>query len=143
MDRFIMLFKESYKCRDIIESLFNNDAFELTRVIGQTDDLSWFTGEYFQHFYEHVGEVYYYDDGCGDGCGDEWSCFVKLDNGFYFYMEATTDLNSGFTGYGESKMFACRDIDSMLTFGLTETARARVEKAQTEHVARAALLLLQ
>ena len=141
-DRFIMLFRESYGCgRDIIASLFANEKFELTRMVGQTEDLSWFTGEYFERFYDHVSEVYYYNTAENDteendteecAFSDEWTCMVKLDNGFHFFMKANTDMCSGFTTYGCCSMWASTDIDQLLTFGLTDVYRKRVEKAQTD-----------
>ena len=135
-DRFIALFKESYKCRDIIASLNENMHNELTRMLGQTEELSWFDGAYFANFYEHVHEVYYYADNSVergiDDCfnNDEWACLVKLDNGFYFFMDADTDLCSGFTNYGGCRMFASRDLDWLLTYGLSDRYRGKVSKVQ-------------
>ena len=139
LNRFKELFQKSYAGRDVLASLYANELFGLSRIIGQTDDLSWFTNEYFKQFYDHVLEVYCYDD-CSD-CStdgtircrysDEWSFLVKLDNGFYLSLQANTCAYSGFSGYGDCKMFASRDIDQLITFVLTDALRNALEKAQT------------
>ena len=150
LERFIMLFKESYRSSsgssggDVIASLQRNEMFELTRLIGQdeNEDLSWFDLSYFEQFYDHVAEVYYYNDN-SDWChselyiyNDEWACLVKLDNGFYLFMKANTDMASGFSSYGSCETWATQNLDHLLTFGLTDAYRARVEKAQTEITTR-------
>ena len=126
---FIERFKECYKSRDLIQSLYYNELFEITPIIGQTEDLSWFTADYFDNFYDHVDEVYYYR--CDDDDELEWSCLVKLDNGYYFFMNASTDCYTGFSYSGECNMFASTDIDRLLKFGLTDAERDAVKKMQS------------